>query len=213
MRPRAIPSRPPPDSSPRWTICPISTAAPFHFPERYQQSLQLARKGVRTLRHHHRRPPVRHGRRACRLHARHHLRRPGRHVAGASRPRLRRYSRCLSVPVRWRRTRFSPVAPRRDRRSAAWRRSGSNRAALPSRHRAGLVRTPFWHARSPIGYTPWFFRAASSKTNCSCEDLKSLLEEAACSVWTNRAVPANDGGISLGQAALAAFGRFDKVYA
>ena len=42
------------------------------------------------------------------------------------------------------------------------------------------------------------------------EDLKSLLEREYLQVWTNHAVPANDGGISLGQAALAAFGRFDR---
>ena len=41
------------------------------------------------------------------------------------------------------------------------------------------------------------------------EDLKSLLTNGALQVWTNHAVPPNDGGISLGQAALAAFGRFD----
>jgi hydrogenase maturation protein HypF len=41
------------------------------------------------------------------------------------------------------------------------------------------------------------------------EDLKSLLTGGSLQVWTNRAVPSNDGGISLGQAALAAFGRFD----
>ncbi|MGA8867721.1 MAG: carbamoyltransferase HypF [Candidatus Sulfotelmatobacter sp.] len=40
------------------------------------------------------------------------------------------------------------------------------------------------------------------------EDLKSLLADG-LQVWTNHAVPPNDGGISLGQAALAAFGRFD----
>jgi hydrogenase maturation protein HypF len=41
------------------------------------------------------------------------------------------------------------------------------------------------------------------------EDLKLLLPSS-LQVWTNHAVPPNDGGISLGQAALAAFGRFDK---
>ena len=37
------------------------------------------------------------------------------------------------------------------------------------------------------------------------EDLKPLLEAEQLQVWTNHAVPPNDGGISLGQAALAAF--------
>ncbi|MGA9307655.1 MAG: carbamoyltransferase HypF [Candidatus Sulfotelmatobacter sp.] len=41
------------------------------------------------------------------------------------------------------------------------------------------------------------------------EDLKSLLSNGSLQIWTNHAVPPNDGGISLGQAALAAFGRFD----
>jgi hydrogenase maturation protein HypF len=36
-------------------------------------------------------------------------------------------------------------------------------------------------------------------------DLKLFLEHDALEIWTNHAVPANDGGISLGQAALAAF--------
>jgi hydrogenase maturation protein HypF len=36
-------------------------------------------------------------------------------------------------------------------------------------------------------------------------DLKRLLEHDALEIWTNHTVPANDGGISLGQAALAAF--------
>jgi hydrogenase maturation protein HypF len=41
------------------------------------------------------------------------------------------------------------------------------------------------------------------------EDLKSLFKSQSLQLWTNHAVPPNDGGISLGQAALAAFGRFD----
>jgi hydrogenase maturation protein HypF len=43
------------------------------------------------------------------------------------------------------------------------------------------------------------------------EDSKPMLEGGSLQVWTNHAVPPNDGGLSLGQAALAAFGRFDSV--
>jgi hydrogenase maturation protein HypF len=37
------------------------------------------------------------------------------------------------------------------------------------------------------------------------EDLKATLEDTGLHLWTNQSVPPNDGGISLGQAALAAF--------
>jgi hydrogenase maturation protein HypF len=43
------------------------------------------------------------------------------------------------------------------------------------------------------------------------EDLKSLLANGPLQVWTNHAVPPNDGGISLGQGALAAFAQFDTI--
>jgi hydrogenase maturation protein HypF len=43
------------------------------------------------------------------------------------------------------------------------------------------------------------------------EDLKGMLADESLQVWTNHAVPPNDGGISLGQAALAAFRRFDTI--
>jgi len=42
------------------------------------------------------------------------------------------------------------------------------------------------------------------------EDLKTLLENESLRIWTNQVVPANDGGISLGQAAIAAFGRVEQ---
>jgi hydrogenase maturation protein HypF len=43
------------------------------------------------------------------------------------------------------------------------------------------------------------------------EDLHCWLAGGRLELWTNHAVPANDGGISLGQAALTAFGRFDPI--
>ena len=43
------------------------------------------------------------------------------------------------------------------------------------------------------------------------EDVKSQLSKPQLQFWTNHDVPPNDGGISLGQAALAAFGRFDSA--
>jgi hydrogenase maturation protein HypF len=40
------------------------------------------------------------------------------------------------------------------------------------------------------------------------EDIQSILGSGHLQVWTNHSVPTNDGGISLGQAALASFGSF-----
>jgi hydrogenase maturation protein HypF len=43
------------------------------------------------------------------------------------------------------------------------------------------------------------------------DDFKQATETTSLKIWVNHRVPPNDGGISLGQAALAAFGRFDEV--
>ena len=43
------------------------------------------------------------------------------------------------------------------------------------------------------------------------EDVQSILQPVDLNICTNHSVPANDGGISLGQAALAAFGQFNLI--
>ena len=43
------------------------------------------------------------------------------------------------------------------------------------------------------------------------EDLKSMFGSTPLQIWTNHAVPPNDGGISLGQAALASFAQFGEA--
>jgi hydrogenase maturation protein HypF len=43
------------------------------------------------------------------------------------------------------------------------------------------------------------------------QDLKNLFTTGPYEVWTNSAVPANDGGISLGQAAIAALGKKEST--
>jgi hydrogenase maturation protein HypF len=45
------------------------------------------------------------------------------------------------------------------------------------------------------------------------EDVQSLVSGSRLRVWTNHAVPPNDGGISLGQAAMAAIGAADPAHA
>jgi hydrogenase maturation protein HypF len=45
------------------------------------------------------------------------------------------------------------------------------------------------------------------------EDLKSLFETSGVRLWTNSLVPPNDGGISLGQAAMAAFQQREVLHA
>jgi hydrogenase maturation protein HypF len=42
-------------------------------------------------------------------------------------------------------------------------------------------------------------------------DVKSLLAPEHFQIWTNHVVPANDGGVSLGQAALAVFGTRNAI--
>ena len=54
-------------------------------------------------------------------------------------------------------------------------------------------------------WTPIVLSGGVFQNDMLLRDLRELLAGSGLEIWTNRAVPANDGGISLGQAALAAF--------
>ena len=74
---------------------------------------------------------------------------------------------------------------------------------------AGLVRGAHQPLRDTTAWTPSFRPGVSSKTSC-CSKISDASRHESLRFWINHAVPPNDGGISLGQAALAAFGQFDR---
>ena len=66
------------------------------------------------------------------------------------------------------------------------------------------------HSARPRSRIRLCFPEAFSRTNCCSRIFKSFLADDSVEIWTNHAVPPNDGGISLGQAALAAFGQYKR---
>jgi hydrogenase maturation protein HypF len=67
------------------------------------------------------------------------------------------------------------------------------------------VRDALMHLRSVYESGTIVLSGGVFQNELLLSDLKTLLERDSFAIWTNHAVPANDGGISLGQAALAAF--------
>ena len=191
---------------------PDFKAAPFNFPERYSQSLQLAIKGVRCFATTSAgrlfdtaaalagftRPITFEGQAAMWLE---HLARSQAGTSGAYR-----------FPFADAELDFRPLL----RALIDDRLRGEDPGAIARRFHRGLAQgmcaAILEIARAHQAQTV-VLSGGVFQNELLVQDLEALLEEAACRVWTNRAVPANDGGISLGQAALAAFSRFDKVYA
>jgi hydrogenase maturation protein HypF len=191
---------------------PDLAGAPFRFPERYQQSLQLARKGVRTFGTTSAgrlfdtaaalagftRPISFEGQAAMWLE---HLAHGCADTAGV-----------YPFPLVGQELDFRPLL----RAVIDDRLRGEDPGAIARRFHRGIAQglsvavlaTTVGNRLRTVVLAGGVFQ-----NELLLRDLGPLLDEAGWQVWTNRAVPANDGGISLGQAALAAFGRFDKVYA
>ena len=189
---------------------PDFTDAPFRFPARYRQALSLARKGVRSF------TTTSAGRLFDTAAA----------LAGFTRPISFEGQAAMWLEHIARRHKGSggaypfPLAGGElDFRQllqavVADRLRGEDPAAIARRfHRAmaqGLSDAVLAVAREQ-GLRTIVLSGGVFQNELLLADLGPLLLGAGFQVWTNRAVPPNDGGISLGQAALAAFGRFDKV--
>ena len=81
-----------------------------------------------------------------------------------------------------------------------------DRARLSTRRRAGICATRSKRSARANESARSCCPAESSRTNCCSTTFDPSRRARASDIWTNHAVPPNDGGISLGQAALAALG-------
>ncbi len=198
-RPLAVLSRPPPDS--QIDHLPDVNAAPFRFPDRYDKSLELVQKNVRTFQTTSigrlfdaaaallgfTRETTFEGQAAMWVE---HLARD----AAAAEP--------YEFPFEKRELDFRPLLE-----ALAWDRKRGRDLAQCARAFQLAVATGLSNAIAVLVETCATDTVVLSggvfQNELLLEDLKPLLLHQI--IWTNCAVPPNDGGISLGQAALAAF--------
>ena len=186
--------------------------APFAFSPRFRQSLQLARKGVRTF------ATTSIGRLFDTAAALAGFTR-GISFEGQAAMWLEHLARrqgnadgAYPLPLVGEEMDFEPLL----RALIADRMRGEDPAVIARRFHRGMaqgVAETALRAARVHGLKTVVLSGGVFQNELLLGDLGSLLSGAGYQVWCNSAVPANDGGISLGQAALAAFGRFDKVYA
>jgi len=190
---------------------PDFAAAPFRFPKRYRESLELVRKGVRTFDTTSvgrlfdtaaalagfTRPISFEGQAAMWLE---HLAR--RHQGPAD---------AYPFPLAGEELDFRPLLLR----VVEDRLRGKDPAAIARAFHRGIAQG-LADALAALGPTHRSQTVVLSggvfQNEVLLREVGGLLAQAGFAVWTNSAVPPNDGGISLGQAALAAFGRFDIAH-
>ena len=182
---------------------PDLSAAPFSFPARYQTALQLVHKNVRTFR------TTSVGRlfdtAAALLGFTREITFEGQaamwveHMA-----RSAREMDCYPFPFADGELDFRPLLTA----VAADRVKGRDPAVIARAFQRGLAQglaQAVQELSVRHGVDTVVLSGGVFQNELLLEDLKNNLLETRLHIWTNRAVPANDGGISLGQAAIAAF--------
>jgi hydrogenase maturation protein HypF len=181
---------------------PDLDAAPFSFPPRYETALQLAHKNVRTFR------TTSVGRlfdtAAALLGFTREITFEGQaamwveHIARAARE-----TDCYPFPFLNGELDFRPLL----QAVAAARWKGRSRETIARAFQRGIARGVAEAVKelgNKHGVNTLVLSGGVFQNELLLEDLKDELGSTAFEIWTNQAVPANDGGISLGQAALAA---------
>jgi hydrogenase maturation protein HypF len=191
---------------------PDLLASPFHFPDRFRSAMELVRKNVRTF------PTTSVGRLFDTAAA---LLGFTREVAfeGQAAIWLEQLARRspptqpYPFPFTGMQLDFRPLL----RAVAEDRIQGRKRAEIARSFQRGVaqgLRSALEIITQRHGVDAIVLSGGVFQNELLLEDLKSLLTDERLRVWTNHSVPPNDGGISLGQAALAAFGQFsDAAYA
>ena len=189
---------------------PDFCAAPFAFPARYRQSLQLVQKAVRTF------ATSSMGRLFDTVAA---LAGFTRHISfeGQAAMWLEHVARQepgaadgYPFPLVGDELDFRPLLDR----LVEDRVRGKSPAAIARAFHRGLAQGVADAVNSlGSGFDTVVLSGGVFQNEMLLADLRSQLTGAGREVWINSAVPPNDGGISLGQAALAAFGRFDETHA
>ncbi|MFZ3266687.1 MAG: carbamoyltransferase HypF [Terriglobales bacterium] len=187
---------------------PALSDAPFSFPARYQTALQLVHKNVRTF------PTTSVGRlfdtTAALLGFTREITFEGQaamwveHMARAARE-----TDCYPFPLVQGEMDFRPLL----RAVATDRKRGRDPEVIARAFQRGIARGVAEVIKvlaSSQKVDTVVFSGGVFQNELLLEDIKQELENSALNLWANQAVPANDGGISLGQAALAALRNSDQ---
>jgi hydrogenase maturation protein HypF len=189
---------------------PDLSGEPFHFPERFEKSLELVRKGLRTFR------TTSVGRlfdaAAALLGFTREVTFEGQAAMWVEYlARKATLTEPYPFPLRESRLDYGPLLYA----LAMDRRRGKD-PVLCARAFQGGIATGLVDALTVLCETYATDIVVLSggvfQNELLLQDLKSLTATGHLNVWTNRQVPANDGGISLGQAAMTAFAYSNKAH-